>query len=130
MGVGLAPAVANALLDALGNAVNYTAPLAVWIKLHIGDPGAAGTANPAVNTTRKQASFAVAAANLLTTDTDLTWIGSEVTGSEDYSHYSAWTLVTAGVFLWSGVITANAVVTADQFKILAGDLDCSFIVAT
>ena len=38
MTVGLAAATANSLLDALFNATNYTAPTAIWMKLHVGDP--------------------------------------------------------------------------------------------
>lgn len=129
MAVGLAPATANSFLDALGNATNYTAPAQVWVKLHIGDPGVSGASNPAVNTTRKQASFSAAASGAITTDTDLAWTSGEVTASEDYTHYSVHTASTGGTFLWSGVITANAVVAGDQFKILTGDLDMTFNVA-
>lgn len=127
MAVGLAAATANSLLDALLNATNYTAPTAVWIKLHIGDPGAAGTANAATNTTRQSLSCANATAGTCTSDAAVTWTG--VSGSEDYSHYSAWTASSAGTFLFSGVITANAVTAGDTFTIPIGDFDFTLTTA-
>jgi hypothetical protein len=121
---------ANKILDAIARAVNYTAPTAFWVKLHIGDPGAAGTANPAVNTTRKQATFGSGAASGLISNTvALTWTTGEVTGTEDYTHWSGWTLSSGGTFLCSGLMTANAVVIADEFTIPIGDLDLSLGVA-
>src|SRR5215207_10157647 len=115
MALGLNPTIANQLLDALLNQTNYTAPTALWIKLHVADPGAAGTANPAANTTRKDvtAAFPAAAAGLCTNNVDIAWTSGEVTTGEDYSHYSIWSASTAGTFYWSGLITANAVVTGD-----------------
>ena len=128
MAVGFAPATANSLLDALARAVNYTAPTAVWVKLHIGDPGSAGTANAATETTRKQGTFGTGAAGGAISNTAaLTW--TAVAGSEDYTHYSVWTASTAGTFLWSGTVTANPVTAADDFTIAIGDLDLSFAVA-
>jgi hypothetical protein len=122
MATGLAAATANSLLDALGRATNYTAPTAAWVKLHVGDPGAAGTSNAATETTRKQfVSSAGASGGTLSNTTALTWTG--VAGSEDYTHYSVWTASTAGTFLWSGTITANPVTAGDDFTIAVGDLD-------
>lgn len=128
MAVGLAPSVANAFLDALTNGTNYTAPTACWIKLHVGDPGAAGTANPATETTRKQLSTGAASSGATSSAAALTW--TSVAGSEDYTHYSAWTASTAGSFLFSGTITANAVAIGDTFTIPVGDLDLAFGVAS
>lgn len=125
MAVGLAPSVANDILDGIGrNDAMTTLPMAaVWIKLHVADPGSAGTANPAGNTTRKQATFGSAASGGSISNTAaLTWTSGEVTTSEDYSHYSAWSASTAGTFLFSGVITANAVTAGDQFTIAIGGL--------
>lgn len=127
MAVGFAPATAASILDAICNNTSY-AVTEVWIKLHTGDPGAAGTSNAATETTRKQASFAAASNGTITTDADLQW--TNVAGSEDYSHFSAWTASTAGTFLFSGTITANAVTAADTFTIPTGDLDLSIAVAS
>jgi len=122
MTVGLASAFANSVLDALGNAANITAPTAFWVKLHLGDPGAAGAGNPAVETTRQQASFSAAAAGAMTTDADITW--TNVSTSETYSHVSFWDASTAGTFLGSDDLTTPRAVTAgDNFTIATGDLD-------
>ena len=127
MSVGLAAAVANGLLDALGNAANYTAPTAIYMKLHIGDPGAAGASNAAVETTRKQGSFAAAASGAITTDAALTW--TNVGGTEDYTNWSAHDAAAAGAFLCSGTMTANAVVAGDTFTVATGDWDLSLTTA-
>lgn len=128
MAVGLAPAVANAILDRLCRNQAWTAPTALWLKWHVGDPGAAGSANPAANTTRIQATFGSAAAGGLISNTALIQVAS-APNAEDYSHYSAWDASAAGAFQFSGVITANAVAVADVFEIPIGDLDVSLNVA-
>lgn len=122
MTVGLAVGVANAWLDALGNAANYTAPTAFWVKLHTGDPGAAGASNAAANTTRQQASFSAASAGAMTTDAAISW--TSVPNTETYSHVSFWSASTAGTFLGSDDLAASKAVTAgDTFTIATGDLD-------
>jgi hypothetical protein len=133
MGVGLSPAIANNVLNGLcRNAAITTLPIAAfWVQLHIGDPGAAGTSNAAVNTTRHQATMGtVASGGAISNTADITWSTSEVSGSEDYTHWTGWSASTAGTFLCSGLVTANAVVAANQFIILTGDLDLGFLVAS
>jgi len=127
MATGLAAATANAFLDALCNNTSY-AVANVWIKLHTGDPGAAGASNAATETTRKEATFSAAASGAITNDGALTW--TNVAGSEDFSHYSAWTASSGGTFLFSGTVTANAVTAGDTFTIAVGDLDLSFSIAS
>jgi len=122
MTAGLAAAVLNGWLDALGNATNYTAPTAFWVKLHTADPGSAGTTAAATETTRKQASFSAASAGAITTDADLAW--TAVSTTETYSHISFWTASTGGTFLGSCALTASkAVNSGDNFTIATGDLD-------
>lgn len=130
MAVGLASATAAALLDALANQTNYTAPTALWIKLHVGDPGAAGTSNAATETTRKDATsaFAAASGGTCTTNAALTW--TSVAGTEDFTHYSVWSASTNGTFYWSGTITANSVTAGDTFTLASGDIDLSVSVAS
>ena len=129
MTVGLASAQAAGILDALGNATNYTAPTAFWIQLHTADPGSAGTTAVAGNATRKQVSFGAASGGTISNDTAVTWTSGEVDTSEDYTHWTAWTASTAGTFIVSGLMTANAVTTGDQFQIPIGDLDLTLTVA-
>jgi hypothetical protein len=125
MTVGLAAATANAFLDALGNAANYTAPTVFYVKLHTADPGASGATAAAGETTRKQASFAAASGGAITTDAALTW--TNVSTSETYSHVSFWDHISAGNFLGSDdLAVARAVTAGDTFTIATGDLDLSF----
>jgi len=122
MAVGLSATVANAILDALLRSTTWSEPAAVWVKLHTGDPGAAGTSNPATETTRKQATFAAASNGVTTTTADLDWTG--VAATESYSHWSAWDASTGGNFLFSDQLDAPVAVGAGQdFTILAGDID-------
>lgn len=113
MAVGAAVARCNAAIDA-------ATALGTWIKLHIGDPGAAGTSNAAGNTTRKQATMASASSGSAASTADLSW--TSVSTSETYTHFSMWTASTAGTFLWSGTVTANAVTAGDTFTITTGNL--------
>ena len=59
----------------------------------------------------------------MSNDTAISWTAGEVDSTEDYTHWSGWTLVTGGVFIMSGPMTANAVVIGDTFTIPIGDLD-------
>jgi hypothetical protein len=116
-------AVANKILDAVAGRTNYTAETAVWVKLHLGDPGAAGTSNPAVETTRKQATFGSAASGRAISNTAaVEW--TNVSTSETYSHVSFWDASTGGTFLGRDDLSSTAPVTAgDTFRIPIGDLD-------
>lgn len=129
MAVGLAPSFAEDILDAIANQSNLTAPTALHMQLHDGDPGAAGTANVADETTRQDitAAFAAASGGTCTTDTAVTW--TDVAASETYTHYSVWSASSNGTFYWSGQITANAVSDGDTFTIPIGDLDLTLSVA-
>jgi len=121
MTVGLASSQANAILDAICRSTTYTDPAAFWVKLHTGDPGAAGAGNAAGETTRKQATFAAASGGLSTTSADLVW--TSVSTSETYSHVSFWDASTAGTFLGSDALdTSRAVIAGDTFTIPTGSL--------
>jgi hypothetical protein len=122
MATGLASGVANSILDSLCRNVSWTAPAAFWVKLHTGDPGAAGASNAAGNTTRVQATFSAASGGAITTSGDVAW--TSVSTAETYSHVSFWTASTAGTFLGSDdLATARTVAVGDNFTIVAGDLD-------
>lgn len=125
MAVGLASGVANSILNALCRSTAWTEPDEVWIQLHVGDPGAAGTSNAATETDRIQAVFGTnASGGAISNTAALTW--TSVAGSEDYTHFSAWSASTSGTFLFSGTVTANAVATTDDFTIPIGDVDLAF----
>lgn len=128
MAEGFAAAYAAKALDAICGNANWTNDGDPWIKLHTAAPGAAGTSNAATETTRKQCSFAAASSGSIASNGALTW--TTVAGTEDYTHFSAWTDETAGAFMFSGTITANAVVAGDTFTIASGALTSSLVVAS
>lgn len=128
MALGLASAIAAELLDALFNADAYTGPANIYAKLHIGDPGAAGTSNAATETDRQAVTLGAASGGAISNDNAPEWVS--VAASEDYTHVSLWDDPTAGNFLMSGTITANAVTAGDTFRIPAGDMDITLTVAS
>jgi len=117
-----AEATRNSFLDAFARNVSY-ANSAVWVKLHLADPGPAGTTSPAANTTRQQATFGSAASTGAISNTvAVEW--TSVPNSETYSHISLWTASSGGTFLGSDDLSSTASVTAgDTFRIPIGDLD-------
>lgn len=122
MTVGIAAAVLNAFLDGLCRSVTWTEPAAFYLKLHLGDPGAAGAGSPAANTTRVAVTFSAAAAGAITNSADVAW--TNVPNAETYSHWSAWDAAAAGNFLCSDdLVVARLVAVGDNFTIVAGDLD-------
>ena len=127
MAVGLSNYLCNSFLNALGNNTSY-AVTQVYIKLHVGDPGSAATANAATETTRKSVSFAAASAGAIVSDADISW--TNISGSQDATHFSAWDSLTAGNFLFSGTITGNAYTAGDTYTISSGNLSASLTVAS
>lgn len=124
MATGLAAATANSWLDALCRSVTYTEPAAFYVKLHTGDPGAAGANNAAGETTRQTVTFSAASGGAITNSAAVTW--TSVSTSETYSHVSFWDASTAGTFLGSdGLAVSRAVTAGDTFEIAIGDLDLS-----
>ena len=127
MAHGIGAYLGNAWLNALGNNTSF-AVAQVYVKLHVGDPGAAGTANPATETTRKAVSFGAASAGVLTSDDDVTW--TNIAGSEDANHFTAWDSLTTGNFLFSGTITANPYDAGDTYTIASSNLTASLTLAS
>jgi hypothetical protein len=127
MATGISSYLANAWLDAVGNNTSF-AVATVYVKLHVGDPGANGTSNAATETTRKAASFAAASTGSIASDADITW--TNIAGSQDATHFTAWDNVSAGNFLFSGTVTANAYTAGDTFTISSGALTVSLTLAS
>lgn len=121
MATGLIAGAADDLLDELASTYTY-------VQLHVGDPGAAGTNNPANEDTRAAVSWAAASGGTLASGADVTW--SSVAGSETYSHFSVWSAATSGTCGFTGSISANPVTAGDTFVIPAGDLTASLDVAS
>jgi hypothetical protein len=120
MAVGWSTTAADDALDTLVGTYDF-------IQLHTGDPGAAGTSNIATENTRVQATFGASSGGTVTTTADLEWLS--VPAVEDFTHFSAWSLVTAGVFGFSGTVAANEVGIGDDFVVQTGDLTVSVDVA-
>jgi hypothetical protein len=121
--VGISATQANLLLDAFtGEGSDYTAQSGFYVKLHTGDPGAAGASNAATETTREAVTFGSgASAGSIASTADVTW--TSVSTSETYSHVSFWTASTSGTFLGSDDLASSVAVTAgDDFTIASGDL--------
>lgn len=127
MATGLSNYLCNSILNAVGN--NTSLAVAVpYVKLHVGDPGSAGTANAATETTRKAISFAVASAGAIASDADISW--TNISGSQDATHFTVWDDVSAGNFLFSGSVTAGAFTAGDTYTITSGNLSASLTVAS
>jgi hypothetical protein len=104
------------ILDHLTGTASWTAPAAVYLQLHLGDPGEDGTANAAAETTRKSATFASASSGAIATNATVEW--TNVAATESYSHWSAWDASTSGNCLWTGALSSSVSVTAgDTFQI-------------
>lgn len=127
MATGISSYLADELLDAVGNNSSFAVG-AVYVKLHIGDPGANGTGNPATETTRKAASFGASSAGTLTSDADITW--TNISGSQDATFFTAWDSATTGNFLFSGSINGNAYTAGDTYVIPSGSLTVSLTIAS
>lgn len=115
MTAGLSATQAAALLN-IYRATNITAPASVWLKLHTGDPGAAGTANASAETTRKQLTFAAPSGGSSAASA-VSW-AAWTAGSETITHVSIWDASTAGNFLQSGALSASqAVVNTNTLNV-------------
>lgn len=121
MTTGLASGVANSILDSLARNVSWTAPAAFCVKLHTGDPGAAGTSNAAGNTTRVAVTCSAASSGSITNSADVNW--TSVSTAETYSHVSFWSATSAGTFLGSDdLAVSRTVAVGDNFTIAAAAL--------
>jgi hypothetical protein len=93
-----------------------TAPTAVYIQEHIGDPGAAGTANTGAVTTRQVATWAAPSGGAIALNGTLPAFAQ--TATESISHISAWDASTAGNVLFTGALaSARAVQNGDTFTL-------------
>ncbi|UVT31462.1 hypothetical protein SEA_SEJANUS_29 [Mycobacterium phage Sejanus] len=94
----------NKLLDHALRNVPYTPPAVVYFKAHIGDPGAAGTANASNQTTRIPVTFLAASGGvvLLTGTPEIT-----LNATENISHGSLWDTAgpSGGNCLWTAAAT-------------------------
>lgn len=136
MAEGLSVAEASAQLGAIFQQTAHSVT-ALWIKLHVGAPGKAGTANPAANTTRKDATTCFGSAPVDNMDGTVSITSDAVVGpwlavpaTEVYSHYSAWTDPVAGSFVISGEVADGSVTAGDNWDAPIGSFVTTYAVAS
>lgn len=101
MADGLSSGLANNLLNTL-RGTSYSVSN-VYVKLHTGSPGSAGTSNASAVTTRSLATFSAASGGAIAlTGTNPSW---SMTTSETITDISVWDSSSAGNFLWSATLT-------------------------
>jgi hypothetical protein len=107
--------LANKWLDMLAGTA-FTAPSAFYVKLHIGDPGSAGTATPSAVTTREAVSWSAASGGSKSESGSPTaW---SMTGTETITHVSFWDASTSGNFLCSAALTTpRSVISGDTLTL-------------
>jgi hypothetical protein len=106
----------NNLLEAI--------PDEVYVQLHTGAPGAAGTSNKASEGTRKKVTLSAASSATRKCSTAPEW--TSVSASETYKYVSLWDASTSGNCWWCIQLEAEKAVTAgDTAEILAEDLTVS-----
>lgn len=132
MALGMSEYLCDAWLNALCNNTSFAVPT-TYVKLHVGDPGTAGTANAAVETTRKAVSWGAPAAPsggnvVISNDVQVSW--DPIAGSEDASHFSLWDDPTAGNYLGSGLITAIAYSAGATYTVAVGGLTLTIPINT
>lgn len=113
--------LANKVLNHLTGNATWTAPSALYIKLHKGDPGAAGTANASAVTTRVVATFAAASGGSVALNgTAPHWA---MTATETITHISVWDAASGGNFLFSAKLNVQkSVVNLDGITLNAQTL--------
>jgi hypothetical protein len=106
MTVGLsATNLANSWLNMLRGTA-FSAPAAIYVKLHVGDPGSAGTANASAgSTTRVAATHSAASAGAIALSNAPQWTNGGT--SETISHISVHDNATAGNFLFSAALSVS-----------------------
>ena len=106
MTAGLSAARANSILSVLRNTA-YSAIATPFVKLHTGDPGAAGTANASANTTRNAVTWNAPSGGSMTLNALSSWT---MTTSETITHISIWDAPTAGNFIESWALSSGVAV--------------------
>jgi len=113
MTAGLTTTRGAAILN-IYRATAYSA-VTPFVQLHVGDPGAAGTANTSANTTRNAPTFAAPSSNSMAISSLGTW---SMTTSETITHISIWSASTAGTFQESWALSSGVpVVNGSTFSL-------------
>jgi hypothetical protein len=112
---------ANALLEHMTGKTSWTKPTTVYVQLHTGAPGLAGTSNVAATSTRTTSGGFGAGSNgtvLNSANIDFT-----AAANETITHFSLFDASTAGNNLWGDAVTASkAILTGQTVRFGAGVL--------
>ena len=122
MTVGVATTnLANKWLDALSNTSFTSGTANLFVALHTGDPGAAGTTFPSQHTTRQTVSWSAASAGTKSASGSpvCAWTIASLTAptTETISHLSVWSSLTGGTFFFSVDCTDKAVSNTDTLNL-------------
>ncbi|ASR86005.1 hypothetical protein SEA_APPLETREE2_22 [Mycobacterium phage Appletree2] len=98
MAFGISKYLANKLLDHAFRNTTYTPPTTIYAKLHTGDPGANGTANASLVTTRIAVSFSAASDGIIIASNSPEFT---LVSTETIEGVSFWDAATGGNFLYS-----------------------------
>jgi len=102
--------------------VPATQPPALFIQLHIGNPGTNGLANPAANTLRVLVTYdpATPGIGIAVNNNTVEW--DPVPADETYSHVTVWDDLTAGGVIFQGPMIAPVpVITGSRFQFQVAD---------
>jgi hypothetical protein len=129
---GASATIVDALLASILNDSAFTAYGPVYVQLHTGDPGSAGTSNVAGESTRESAgsnpAFATPSGGSTTNSNAIAW--TSVSNTETYTDVSIWSALSGGTFIASGTITGGSVTAGQTFTIPIGDMTVSVPVAS
>lgn len=114
MASDLALTGANAFLD--GTAL----PATLYVQLHIGDPGVAGTSNVSTVGVRKSFTRTASTGGVVTNASQMQWLA--VPNSETITHISIWGSLAAGTCWFIDNCADQAIFTGDTVTILIGSL--------
>lgn len=129
MGSSFALNIGNALLTGAGSPAF---PATVYAKMHIGAPGAAGTANPAAYTNRPVATFGTGSI----TGTNMVWSNSSavnlgtVSNTENITWFSLWNAASGGTLVAVGTVAGGSVTSGSSPTFPIGALTVSMGIAT
>lgn len=106
--------------------------------LHIGNPGADGTANIAQisesNIARKPIAFGSIANHAENTerrilsDGAVAWTGAQIDASQEITHFSLWSALTEGTLLDVNAVTTPKITGSDGVTIASGDIEVAISV--
>lgn len=126
-GTKFSDAVKHAILNAWAGLSTMTAYAAVYLSLHTGDPGSAGTSNPATETSRVAITFGTAAASGAIANTaTAAWsgmAGPTAPTTQSISWGALHSASSGGTFLFrDDLATARSISSGDGVTLAIGEL--------